>query len=85
MKQLVADLKTAVALGKESVTTQFVEVQVRVNEIKKDILRALHDAMQVLENQLKTKFEVRRNNVCVPVCSPCMVYMLHLKYAPALV
>lgn len=67
LQQVVADLRSAVALGKDCVMTQFEALQKDVKVVKKKFQcvvlekeRASVVAMQVLEDQFKDKFEVKR-------------------------
>ena len=62
-----ADLKSAVALDKEALTTLFVVLQTELEVAKKHILHRVlkreevsHRSQQVLEVELKPKFEVMR-------------------------
>ena len=66
-----ANLKSAVAMDKEGLTTLFVVLQTELEVAKKHILHRVleredtsHRSQQVLEDQLKTKFEVMRQLLC---------------------
>ena len=61
--------ESTVAFEKKSVTAQFVTLQDEFEMVKKGILRAIrereeasHRAQQALEDQLKAKFEVKRDD-----------------------
>ena len=61
--------ESAVAFEKTSVTAQFVTLQDKFEMVKKGILHAIrereeasHRAQQALEDQLKAKFEVKRDD-----------------------
>lgn len=61
--------ESAVAFEKTSVTAQFVTLQDEFETVKKGILHAIrereeasHRAQQALEDQLKAKFEVKRDD-----------------------
>lgn len=64
----MASLKSFVAEGKVSVTTQFVALKAEVEVVKRGILHAVvkkakasDEAKQDLEDQLKATFEVKRD------------------------
>ena len=70
LQQEVVDLKSVATEGKVSVTKQFVALRAELDVVRKGILhreKASNRAMQDLEVQLKTKFEVDGEFECESV------------------